>query len=266
MLTGTQLLTFWWNMLLPSSGTISMWRCASPCRNVTIYLLTLYHIQEDLNLHRHCCEILKSHGVEFVGKWHHIYYYKPMVTHCYECTRPQLRLQNFINNSLYDIRFKLLHITLLIYTDIYMHTIVLFTSAFLVYKSGRCHKKRQWTRKKCLGAIPYGLQQHHQLRAPPTTKTADITTNHAKDTSTLLPLNVFIYLYINIINVIQSTIFLKLSIPCIFFCIYTPFVIPPECTFLITTDIKWASPTCFGTCVPSSEGTECQDLKTKCYC
>jgi hypothetical protein len=27
----------------------------------------LYHIQENLNLHQHCCEILKSHGAEFVG-------------------------------------------------------------------------------------------------------------------------------------------------------------------------------------------------------
>jgi hypothetical protein len=54
-------------MLPPSSGTTSTWRCASTCRNVTIYLLTLYHIQGDLNLHQHCCEDLKSHGVEFVG-------------------------------------------------------------------------------------------------------------------------------------------------------------------------------------------------------
>jgi hypothetical protein len=134
-------------------GIISRWRCASPCRNVTIYLLTLCHIQGDLNLHQHCCEILRSYGAEFVGNdiifnitnhWFHTV----MNAHA-----PQLRLQNFINNSLYDIRFKLLHITFLIYTNIYMHTIVLFTSAFLVYRSRRCRKKWQWTREKvCFGA------------------------------------------------------------------------------------------------------------------
>ena len=47
---------------------------------------------------------------------------------------------------------------------------------------------------------------------------------------------------------------------------HTPFFIPTKYTFLISTNIKWAHPTWFGTCVPSSGRTQCQFLKTKCYC
>jgi len=46
----------------------------------------------------------------------------------------------------------------------------------------------------------------------------------------------------------------------------TPFIIPTKCTFLISIDIKRAFPACFGTYVPSSGGTQCHLLKTKCYC
>jgi hypothetical protein len=46
----------------------------------------------------------------------------------------------------------------------------------------------------------------------------------------------------------------------------TPFIIQTECTFLISTYIKWASPACFGACVPSSGRTQCPFLGTKCYC
>jgi hypothetical protein len=40
-----------------------------------------------------------------------------------------------------------------------------------------------------------------------------------------------------------------------------PIIMPTKCAFLISTNIKWASPTCFGTCVPSSEKTHCQFVK-----
>jgi hypothetical protein len=47
-----------------------------------------------------------------------------------------------------------------------------------------------------------------------------------------------------------------------------PVAIPTELsqpTSLISTNIKSASPTCCGTCVPPSGRTHCQFLKTKCY-
>jgi len=31
---------------------------------------------------------------------------------------------------------------------------------------------------------------------------------------------------------------------------HAPLITPTKCTLLISTKIKWASPTCFGTCVP----------------
>jgi hypothetical protein len=40
-----------------------------------------------------------------------------------------------------------------------------------------------------------------------------------------------------------------------------PFIIPTECTFLISTNFKGASPTCFGTCATSSWRIQCQFLK-----
>jgi len=46
---------------------------------------------------------------------------------------------------------------------------------------------------------------------------------------------------------------------------HTQFVIPTKCTFLISTNIKWA-PTHFSTCVQSSGRTQCHFLWTKCYC
>jgi len=45
---------------------------------------------------------------------------------------------------------------------------------------------------------------------------------------------------------------------------HTPFIIPTKCTFLISTDIKWAS-TFFSMCVPSSGRTQCHFLKNICY-
>jgi len=38
----------------------------------------------------------------------------------------------------------------------------------------------------------------------------------------------------------------------------TPFITPTKYTFLLNTNIKCASPACFGTSVPSSGRTECQ--------
>jgi len=38
----------------------------------------------------------------------------------------------------------------------------------------------------------------------------------------------------------------------------TPFIIPSKCTFLFSTNTKTVSPTCFGTCVPSSRRTKSQ--------
>ena len=51
-----------------------------------------------------------------------------------------------------------------------------------------------------------------------------------------------------------------------FLCQRIPFIRSTKCTFLISTNIIWASPTCFGTCVPSSGNTQCQFLKPNCYC
>jgi len=38
----------------------------------------------------------------------------------------------------------------------------------------------------------------------------------------------------------------------------TQFIITNKCTFLISTNIKRASPTCYGACVPYSGRTQCQ--------
>jgi hypothetical protein len=45
-----------------------------------------------------------------------------------------------------------------------------------------------------------------------------------------------------------------------------PFIVPTKCTFLISTNIKWASATCFGTRVLCSGRTQWQILNTKRYC
>jgi len=42
---------------------------------------------------------------------------------------------------------------------------------------------------------------------------------------------------------------------------HTPFIIQTTCTLLISTNIKWTSPTCFSTCVLSSGRTQCQFLE-----
>ena len=42
--------------------------------------------------------------------------------------------------------------------------------------------------------------------------------------------------------------------------------LPTKCTLLDSTNIKRASSTCFGTCVPSSGRIQCHFLETKCYC
>ena len=42
---------------------------------------------------------------------------------------------------------------------------------------------------------------------------------------------------------------------------HTPFIIQTTCTLLIITSIKWTSPACFSTCVPSSGRTQCQFLE-----
>jgi hypothetical protein len=47
-------------------------------------------------------------------------------------------------------------------------------------------------------------------------------------------------------------------------CQCTPFITQTNCTFLIQTHIKWTSPSCFGTSVPSSGRTHDQVLKTDC--
>jgi hypothetical protein len=57
-------------------------------------------------------------------------------------------------------------------------------------------------------------------------------------------------------------IILNLSIPRIFKSMYT-FIVPINCTFLISTNIKWASPPYFGRSVPSSGGKWCQFLENQ---
>jgi hypothetical protein len=54
--------------------------------------------------------------------------------------------------------------------------------------------------------------------------------------------------------------------PCLNDCGYqcTLFIKSAKGTFFIGTNIKWASPTCFGTCIPSSG--QSQFLKAKSYC
>jgi hypothetical protein len=58
---------------------------------------------------------------------------------------------------------------------------------------------------------------------------------------------------------------LNLTIPCIFIPAYIIYL-PTKCTFLIITNVKCVSATCFGTCVPFSGRTQYQFLKTKFYC
>jgi len=42
---------------------------------------------------------------------------------------------------------------------------------------------------------------------------------------------------------------------------HTPFIRQTTCTFLISTNIKWTSATCYSTCAPSSGRLQCLFLE-----
>ena len=43
----------------------------------------------------------------------------------------------------------------------------------------------------------------------------------------------------------------------------TQLIMPTKCTLSISTNIKWTSPTYYGTCVPHSERTQCQSVSVR---